>query len=321
MASRLNTEMVRTLSDANVRGKRSYEQSRRRSGMIFLAPSLIVLAFVLVYPILQSILLSFKDVKVAEGLFGGEWAGFSNYLRMFEDPIVKVGVFNTVYFTVIEVIAVVAISLAFALLISERKRGTGWLMVLLLVPWAIAPVANATIWKWIYHGNFGILNTALTQTGVLEKNVIWLGEPFLALNMMLIADIWKAVPFITLLLIAGLKGVSPIQFKAAAIDGAGRWQVFWSIVLPQLKHTLMIVVVLQTIWAMKVFDLIFILTKGGPADGTVTMNFYAYRTTFNFGEMGYGAAIANVLFLVMFLVALGYIRLMGREPKRRGAHK
>lgn len=277
-----------------------------------------MLLAVLVYPILQSILLSFRDVKVSEGLFGGGWAGFSNYARMFEDPIMRTGVFNTVYFTVVEVLAVIVISLLFALLISERKRGTGWLMVILLIPWALAPVANATIWKWIYHGNYGILNSLLTEMGILDGNVIWLGSPFLALNMMLIADIWKAVPFITLLLIAGLKGINPIQFKAAAIDGASRLQVFWSIILPQLKHTLMIVVVLQTIWAMKVFDLIFILTKGGPADGTVTMNFYAYRTTFQFGEMGYGSAIANILFIVMFLFALGYIRLMGREPKRKG---
>jgi multiple sugar transport system permease protein len=293
-----------------------FAKRRRRAGWTYLAPALIVLVALLGFPIVQSIVMSFQRVRAADGLFGGRWIGLDNYIKLFDDPAVVRATTNTLYFTVVEVVAVVLISLLFAQLLNNPRVKSSFFTVVLLIPWAIAPVANATIWKWIYNGNYGILNQLLLATGLIDQPIVWLADPSRALNMMLFADIWKSIPFITLLLLAGLRGIPAVLYKAAKIDGASRWQTFWSITLPQLRAVLLICVVLQSIWAVKVFDLIYVLTKGGPADGTVTLNFLAYRSAFNFGDLGYGSALANLLFLIMFVAALLYVRLLGSQRRR-----
>ncbi|WP_199256181.1 carbohydrate ABC transporter permease [Mycolicibacterium mengxianglii] len=298
------------------RRRRGYTRRRRRAGWLYLSPALIVLAALLGFPIIQSFLMSFRSVRAAQGLFGGTWAGLANYQKLFDDPAVVKATANTVYFTVAEVVVVVAISLLFAQLLNHPRVKSSFFTVVLLIPWAIAPVANATIWKWIYNGNYGILNQALLALGVIDKPIVWLADPTTALNMMLFADIWKSIPFITLLLLAGLRGIPPVLYKAAKIDGASHLQTIWSITLPQIRPVLLICVVLQSIWAVKVFDLIYVLTKGGPADGTVTLNFLAYRSAFNFGDLGYGSALANLLFIIMFVAALIYVRLLGAQRRK-----
>jgi ABC-type sugar transport system permease subunit len=135
--------------------------------------------------------------------------------------------------------------------------------------------------------------------------------------MMLVADAWKAIPFITLLMLAGLQNIPSFLYRAARVDGAGAWARFRHVTLPGLRVPLLVAIVLQSIWALKVFDLVFVLTKGGPADGTVVLNFLAWRVTFNFLDLGYGAAIANVLFVLMFVLALIYVRALDPERRRR----
>ena len=137
--------------------------------------------------------------------------------------------------------------------------------------------------------------------------------------MMLIADSWKAIPFITLLLLAGLQNVPSQLYRAARVDGAGTWARFRHVTLPGLRVPILVAVVLQSIWALKVFDLVFVLTKGGPMDGTVVLNFLAWRVTFNFLDLGYGASIANVLFVIMFILALIYVRALDPDRRRRKA--
>ena len=298
------------------RRRRGLTQRRRRAGWLYLSPALVVLVALLGFPIVQSFLLSFQSVRAANGLFGGSWTGLANYQKLLDDPAVVRATTNTVYFTAVEVVAVVVISLLFAQLLNNPRVKSAFFTVVLLIPWAIAPVANATIWKWIYNGNYGILNQVLLATGIIDKPVVWLADPSMALNLMLLADIWKSIPFITLLLLAGLRGIPPVLFRAAKIDGASRWQAFWSVTLPQIRPVLLICVVLQSIWAVKVFDLIYVLTKGGPADGTVTLNFLAYRSAFNFGDLGYGSALANLLFIIMFVAALVYVRILGAQRRR-----
>src|SRR5215216_1328060 len=181
---------------------------------------------------------------------------------------------------------------------------------ILLVPWVIAPVANAVLWKWILHANYGALNALLTALGITDRYVNWLGTPGLALRMLLLADVWKSVPFIALILLAGLQNIPAALYKAAKLDGANVWQRFRYVTLPGLRTPLALAVILQTIWSFKVFDLIFVLTKAGPADATLLLNFLAYRVSFNFLDFGYGAAIANIIFVIMFVLALVFIKLL-----------
>lgn len=273
-----------------------------------------MLAAVLAYPIGMSIYLGFQDVTIAPGGFSGTFVGLDNYARTLSDPAFAMAFRNSVYFTFVEVVAVVLLSLAVALLLNTPTGRNGLFRVILLIPWALAPVANAVLWKWIYNANYGILNVILLQLGLIDEKVVWLGDPFLALNAILLADIWKAIPFIALLLLAGLQNVPGYLYRAARLDGASTWQRFRFVTLPGLRVPILIAIVLQSIWALKVFDLIFVLTKGGPGDGTVLLNFLAWRVTFNFLDIGYGAAIANILFLLMFVLALAYVRTL--DPSR-----
>lgn len=286
------------------------EQRRRRTGYAALAPALLVLLLILAYPILQSMLLSLQELRAAGGTFEGRFIGLANYAALLEDRTFRAALATTAYFTAIEVAAVVLLALGVALLLNHPLGRAGIFRIILLLPWAIAPVANAVLWKWILHANYGILNTLLTGLGVVDHNVIWLGTARMALNTVLAIDIWKSVPFIAILLLAGLSKVPPVLYRAARLDGANAWQQFRHITLPQLRPTMAVAVILQTLWSLRIFDLIFVLTKGGPADGTVLLNFLAYRTTFNFLDLGYGAAIANVIFAVSFMLALGYIWLL-----------
>ena len=182
-------------------------QTRRRAGLVLVTPALLVLLAVVAYPIARSIVLSFQHVVAKRGIFSYHYTGFANYRQLWSDEAFRIAVKNSIYFTVVEVIGVLGIALLAALLLNHPYGRSTFFRTILLIPWAISPVANAVLWKWILHANYGALNALLFQLGLIDKYVNWLGEPKLALRMMLLADIWKSVPFITLLLLAGLQNV------------------------------------------------------------------------------------------------------------------
>lgn len=294
-----------------------YNRKRYRMGIWFTIPTFIILITVLAYPIIASFVLSFQKVRFAGEGLAREFIGFANYTELLTNHIFQQAFFRSIYFMFIEVISVLVLALIVALLLNHPLGRHSFYRVVLLIPWALSPVANAVLWKWIYNANYGILNFILLSLGIIDKNVVWLGKPEMALNMILIADIWKAIPFITLLLIAGLQNIPNYLYRAAKLDGANAWQRFVHVTLPGLKSTIVISVVLQSIWALKVFDLVYVLTKGSPADSTVLLNYLAWRETFSNLDVGYGAAIANVLFVMMFFLALIYIRaLQPRHVKK-----
>ncbi len=295
-----------------------YKRRQLSIGVYLTLPALIVLLAVLAYPIIASLYLSFHDIDFVATGIDTHFIGVQNYTQIFKDEAFRTAFLNSIYFTFVEVFFVLIFSLALALLLNTPAGRPAFYRVVLLIPWALAPVANAVLWKWIYNANYGILNQVVVGLGWSKTSIVWLGSSFLALNMILVADIWKAIPFITLLLLAGLQNIPRHLYRAALLDGASAWQRFVHITLPGLQTSVVISVVLQSIWALKVFDLVFVLTKGGPADGTVLLNFLAWRVTFNYLNIGYGAAIADVLFVMMLLLALVYIRaLKPRSSQRR----
>lgn len=287
-----------------------YNRKRYRMGIWFTLPTIVILLTVLAYPIIASFILSFQKVRFGIQGLSYEFIGFSNYATLLINQTFLDSLFRSIYFTMIEVVSVLVFAMIVALLLNHPIGRHSFFRVALLIPWALSPVANAVLWKWIYNANYGILNFILLSLGIIDKNVVWLGKPGLALNMILIADVWKAIPFIALLLIAGLQNIPSHLYRAAKLDGANAWQRFVYVTLPGLKTTIVISVVMQSIWALKVYDLIYVLTKGSPADGTVLLNYLAWRETFSNLDIGYGATIANVLFVMMFFLALGYIRIL-----------
>ncbi len=295
-----------------------WERDRRRAGLLLVLPALLVLAAVVLYPILRSAALSLTHAELGPGGLATSFVGLDQYARMGSDEAFGLALRQSAFFTVGEVLLVVAIALASALLLHHPLGRSPFFRVILLVPWAIAPVANAVLWKWIYNANYGVLNALLLQLGVVEKPVNWLGRTDLALRMLLLADVWKSVPFIALLLLAGLQNIPSHLHRAALLDGANAWQRFRFVTLPGLRVPLTLAVVLQTIWSFKVFDLIYVLTKAGPADATLLLNFLAYRVTFNFLDFGYGAAIANVIFLIMLVLAVVVTKVMRPGAPRTG---
>ncbi len=292
-----------------------YNRKRYRLGLWFTAPAVIVLLAVLAYPIVASLILSFLRVRFAGQGLSFEFYGLNNYADLVTKQLFREALLRSVYFTLAEVIAVIFLALIVALMLNHPLGRNAFFRVVLLVPWALSPVANAVLWKWIYNANYGILNQSLLALGLIDENIIWLGKPWLALNMILLADVWKAVPFIALLILAGLQNIPSYLYKAARLDGANTWQQFVHVTFPGLRTTLVISIVLQSIWALKVFDLIYVLTKGSPADSTVLLNYLSWRETFSNLDVGYGAAIANVLFVLMFILALVYIRAL--RPRQR----
>ena len=285
-------------------------------GLWFTAPAIIVLLTVLAYPILASFVLSFQRIRFAGQGLTYQFNGLNNYAELLRNQLFRESLFRSIYFTLVEVIAVIILALLVALMLNHPLGRHAFFLVVLLVPWALAPVANAVLWKWIYNANYGVLNAIWLGLGLADQNVVWLGSPWLALNMILLADVWKAVPFIALLILAGLQNIPTYLYKAARLDGANAWQQFVHVTLPGLKTTLVISIVLQSIWALKVFDLIYVLTHGSPADSTVLLNYLSWRETFSNLDIGYGATIANILFVMMFLLALVYIRaLRPRQTK------
>jgi multiple sugar transport system permease protein len=292
------------------------ETKRRRTGLFFVAPALVVLAAILFYPIVDSILLALQRVQLAGGEVLQEWIGLGNFTRLWSDAVFWKAALNTAYFSAMEVVLVTLISLGVALLLNHALGRSGFYRILLIVPWAIAPVANAVLWKWILNANYGVLNGLLKLLGLIDNYQVWLGTPFSALNFVLIVDVWKSVPFVALLMLAGLQRVPQSLYRAAYMDGAGPWQSFRHVTLPTMRSVIAVAIVLQTIWSLRVFDLVFVLTRGGPADATVLLNFLAYRVTFNFLDLGYGSAIANIIFALSFLLAALYVWLLWpREPR------
>jgi len=271
---------------------------------------LAIILAILAYPMVASLWLSLHNVALAGGRLQQDFVGFANYSDLFASDTFRLAVANSIFFSACEVVAVVGFGLGVALLLNHPIGRSGLFRVLLIVPWAIAPVANAVLWKWILNANYGILNAILVQFGLIDGYVTWLGTPTRALQMLLIVDIWKSIPFIALLLLAGLQKIPSMLYRAARLDGANSWQQFRFVTLPSLRTTIAVAIILQTLWSLKLFDLIYVLTRGGPADGSLLLNYLAYRETFNFLHIGNGAAVANVVFFASLVLAILYIRLL-----------
>jgi multiple sugar transport system permease protein len=266
-----------------------------------LSPALLLLTMVIALP---TVYVAWLSVQQRELLHPERFVGLAHYMRIATDTRFWNALANTLYFTLVSVALELVLGLAIALLLQRAGRVRTLVYGAVLVPWAVPTVVSARMWEWMYNPEIGLLSYLVGHT------VNWLGEPTVALHAAIGMDVWKSTPFVALLLLAGLQGIPRELTHAAAVDGAGPWTAFRRVTLPLLLPVLAVAALFRTIDALRVFDAIFVLTGGGPANGTETLSIYAYRVLFQMLDFGYGSALAVVMLAICGAAAFGYAHLL-----------
>jgi ABC-type sugar transport system permease subunit len=293
-------------------GRGSQAAQQRRLAMWLLLPSAVAVFGVVVYPVLRTLLISFFEVNSALAT-ETPFVGLQNYASVLTDAGFWAAIGRTMYFTVASTALELLLGLGLAALLQAEIRGRWLFRAIVVVPWAVPTIVNAAMWKGIFNAQYGALNGLLTQVGLLDEYKAWLGDPWLALNAVVVADVWKTTPLVAFFLLAGLSSIPKELYEAAKIDRASMWRTFRSITLPLLVPAIAIVVVLRTVEAFKVFDIIYGMTRGGPANGTQTIAYFAYTTAFSDQQYGVGSAISYLIVLVILALSFIYLRLLRRS--------
>lgn len=281
-------------------------------------PTLLTLGLVLAYPIYHAAYLSFHKVSLAElrrGIF--PFVGVANYQRIFNDDLFVLALKNTLIFTAFSVTLEIVLAIAIALLISQKHVWTSRItQFLILVPYAVPPIASGLIWSFIYSFEYGFLNRILFTTGLSHDAVAWTGDPSTALFAVAVPYIWRTLPFAILLIHAALQGINQELYEAASVDGAGALQRSWHVTLPLLRPIIVVILVLRTSFAFTVFDEVLAITQGGPGDATWVAAWYRYKKGFSPPfDIGGGAASAYVLALIIGLIAIAYVGMIYRRAQ------
>jgi ABC-type sugar transport system permease subunit len=294
------------------------QRSRLYLAIALIMPAALIMLAVTLVPLLQSLYMSLVKWNLARPQTIGRFVGLDNYVSTLGDPRFWDSVRITVEFAVLAVAFEIGLGVLIALMLNRDFRGRSFIRILALLPWAIPPVVNGIIWKWILNPRYGALNGLLLQLGLIrspDDYIVWLGSPTLALLMVVLADVWKETPFIILLILAALQTVPPGIHEAARVDGAGPVRILFRITLPLIAPTLFVAIALRTIWALKSFDLIYTLTAGGPSNGTNVIGYYTYLQSFVSLDLARGAAIAYLLTFAITGLVLVYQRLLYREVR------
>lgn len=284
-------------------------------GLLFVSPALIIILGITLQPVLSTFYLSFFEASLSKTA-ANTFIGAKNYIDLLSDKVFWGTIQRTLYFTLVSVGLELVLGLGIAQLIHSRPAGWQFLRVSLIIPWAVPTIVNGTMWRWIYNADYGALNGLLTQLGVIDRYIPWLTQPRTAMNLVILADIWHSVPFIALILQAALATLPTDLEEAAAVDGANAWQRFFLVRLPLLRSAILVALVIRTVEAFRVFDIIYVITNGGPAFGTTTISFLTYLETFSFGHVGRGAALSFLISVFTLLMAIAYIRFLYRPEDR-----
>lgn len=291
------------------------EWSPGRLALAMNLPSILLILGVIGYPLVYTVNVAFREAGV-RGFVTGQmpWVGLKNFATVLTDDVFLATFIQTMVFVGLSVILEVAIGLGIALTMNMRHgRLTGVSKALLLLPWAVPPVVNGVMWSYIFNSNYGALNAALYQLGVIDEYVQWVSDPRLALFAIIVAYVWRTVPFGALIFHAALRTIPQALYESASIDGAGAWQNWRYITWPLLLPTVAVVLILRTIFSFMVFDEIFAITNGGPGDSTWTAAWYIYSFAFRFYKFGPAAAAAIVLTAVIAVISVLYVRLLYRQ--------
>ena len=283
-------------------------EDERRLALVLLLPTLGLLLLFIAYPFVKGVELSVTDAKV--GVPGG-FVGLSNFAELASDSIFERAVYNTFVYTVVTTIFKLALGLWLALLLNRHFRGKAVTRAFVLLPFIIPTVLSTFAWKWMFDPTFSVINWTLYRLGLIHGRINWLSDPDLAMISVIIVNIWRGVPFYAISLLAGLQTINPELQEAAAIDGARPWQRFWHVTWPLLLPVTMVVVLFSVIQTFADFQLVYVLTGGGPANATHLFATYAYQVGIGTGLLSEGAAISLAMFpvlLIVVVIQLLYIR-------------
>jgi multiple sugar transport system permease protein len=290
--------------------KRGAAGAERRQAYLMIAPAVAILAGVAVYPIVAAAWLSLHRMILV--FHEKRFIGASNYAFLLSDARFWSALGNTAYFALVAVTLELLLGLGFALLLTAAVPGRGLLRASILVPWAIPTVVSAKLWAWLFNPDYGLVTRLLSLS-----DVNLLGTPGYAMHAAILVDVWKTTPFVALLLLAGLQTIPQDLYKAAEIDGASRLRTFRSITLPMLRPTIAVALVFRTLDAFRVFDAVYVLTEGGPANTTETLSIYAYKMLMRAGDFGYGSTLSVVTFFCVMAISVVYLRVLGRSAAPR----
>jgi ABC-type sugar transport system permease subunit len=285
-----------------------------RFGWLLLAPMVVWMGLLTVYPLILALKTSFTNYHL---LFpdNNRFVGLSNYWEAFADSTAQLSFRSTLIYAGIWNILVIGLSIAIALLMNEKFKGRPVARSLLLVPWAIPTVVGGLMWKWILHPVYGALNGVLYYLGLIEidSKLNFTSSPELAMFSIILAGVWKAIPFVSLILLAGLQGIPEELYDAAKVDGCGRWRRFQHVTLPYLRPSLLVALVLGAEAGILVFDLIYVMTGGGPGGSTDMIAHFVYRMAFKAMRMGYASALAYILGIFLAIITAIYYKLLHTE--------
>jgi multiple sugar transport system permease protein len=292
------------------RNKLSHNQSLFAYGMV--APAALCILILAIIPLLTTVFYSTESYRLQD-ISEKKIIALGNYLNLMKDSEFWVSFKNTAVFTFSSVVCELILGLIIALFINRPFRGRGIVRASILIPWAVPTIVAAEMWRFMYNDQVGVVNDILSRLGIIHGYQSWLGSPNSALASAIFADVWKTTPFMVLLLMAGLSIIPAPLYESAKVDGGSRFKQFWYITLPMLKSTILVAVIFRTLDAFRVFDIIYVLTGGGPANSTETLSLFAYKTMFENLNFGMGSAIAIFIFIFIALISIIYLRLLNDD--------
>ena len=276
-----------------------------------LTPMLLIMVGVTAWPLARTIWLSLSSATI--GGDPAQWVGLDNYLDAIRNPDFQASLGRTLYFTLTSVAMELVLGLLVGLMLNQPFKGRAVARALLVLPWALPTIVNAMMWRLIDGPEYGALNALLFQSGLIADYRSWLGDPSVAIEMVILADVWKNYPFVALIVLAALQTVPEDLYEAARLDGAGAWTRFMNITLPGILGPLSVAIVLRIIEAFKVFDLVYVMTKGGPLDATKPVSFVVYQEAFSYLRIGSGAAYAILMAGFSACLIGAYIFLLRKQ--------
>jgi trehalose/maltose transport system permease protein len=279
-------------------------RQRTRSAWLFMAPTLGAMALVAGWPLLRTFWFAFTDANLTD-MEAAQFVGLDSFREVLNDSDWWTTVRTTFEFTFISVTLETVLGMIIALALHSRFRGRGLLRAAVLVPWAIPTVVSARMWEWMFHDVYGVINAVLLSLGFISEPRAWMADPSLSLWAVIAVDVWKATPFMTLLILAGLQMIPEDMYEAAKIDGAGPLRIFFRLTLPLLRGPLMVAIIFRALDALRVFDVFYVLTGGGTE--TMPMAGYARQRMFEFQQVGLGSAAASLLFALIALFTAVYM--------------